>query len=174
MPSLKRSPLLAVALGLAICFAAYRLITYLCVLALMTHYESYIPPTFEIDRGVFAGEQVGGFAEGCRVAVFSISGRTATDISAGGVVFLNETARATRHKDRQYQNWREAPVERTLFQRLAEPDAGGNVCAEVPDVLIKDILAASRGSGAFHSGFNPNTEIVVIPSLRLVVFSHDR
>lgn len=174
MLNVRRSPLKAVALGLAICFAVYRLIGYLYASVLMTHYQSFIPPSFETDRGVFAGDQMGGFVEGCGVAVFSLSERAAQKISVGGVAYLNETSRDTQRKDRQYQSWHQTTMGRTVFDSVATPDAGGNVCVEVPDGLVEKILGASNGPGAYFSGFNKNTEIVVIPSLRLVVFSHDR
>jgi len=174
MPNLKRSPFAAAALGLAVGFAIYKLIGYLYLSALMAHYKSYIPSSFESAHGVFAGDRSGGFLEGCGVAVFSLSERTSTDISTGGLAFLNETSRGTQHQDRQYQSWRRAPIQVTVFQTVARPDAGGNVCAEVPDTLAEDILSAARGSDAFHSAFDKNTEVIVIPGLRLAVFSHDR
>ena len=177
MLNLKRSSWVVGALGLAICFAIYKLIAYLYVFGLLTYYKSYMPESFEIERGVFAGDRIGGFLEGCGVGIFLLSEGTSRDISEGGIGFLNKSSRTIQSRDRHYQEWRQTPIapqEYTVFQKVAMPDAGGHVCAEVSESLTKKVLSASRNAGTFYSGFNKNSELVVIPSLRLAVFSHDR
>lgn len=166
-------------LALIACLAVYKLIAYLYFFALSTHYKSYIPVSFEIDKNVFAGDRTGGFIEGCGVAVFKMSENTSANISGGGVAFLNKNSIIRDNKHKQYESWQETPFafergEYPVFNHLVNEDAGGNTCVDIPASLKENIVSAIKKTGAFHSGFNENTELIVIPTLRLVVFSHDR
>lgn len=161
------------------CLAALKLIGHLYFLVLSTHYSSYVPASFEIKKTVFAGDQIGGFIEGCGVAVFELSEKTSANVSAGGIAFLDKNSMTRESKHKQYENWQKTPFifargDYSVFGRLVSEDAGGNTCVDIPDALKKGILSAIESPGAFHSGFNKNTELMVIPTLRLAVFSHDR
>ena len=174
----KRSSLARGVVVLTACVVAYKLIGYVYFLALSTHYSSYIPTSFEIDKTVFSGDRAGGFIEGCGVAIFELSAKTSASISEGGIAFLNNnsTIRDSTHK--RYMSWQETSIaERSknyLFPQLVHEDAGGNTCVDLPRSLREDISSAISSPGAFYSGFNQDTELLVIPTLRLAVFSHDR
>lgn len=160
------------------CLAAYELTGYLYFLVLSTHYSSYIPASFEIEKTVFAGDRMGGFIQGCGVAIFELSEKTSTSISEGGRVFLNNnsTTRDSTHK--RYMNWQETPIDERgksyLFLHLVNEDAGGNTCVDLPRYLREDISSAISSHGAFYSGFNKNTELLLVPTVKLAIFSHDR
>lgn len=161
------------------CLAVYKLIGYLYLLSLSTHYNSYIPASFEIDKTVYVGDRVGGFIEGCGVAVFKLSEKTAASISEGRIHFLNDNSITRDGKHERYMRWRETPFvsnqgEYPVFSGVVNEDAGGNTCVNLPASLKEKISSAISSPGAFYSGFNKNTELLVIPTLRLAVFSHDR
>lgn len=165
-------------MALIACLAAYKLIGYLYFLLLSAHYRSYIPASFEVDKAVFAGDRVGGFIEGCGVAIFELSERTSRDISEGGVAFLNGNSTTRDSTHNRYLNWQATPSgERGkyhLFVALVNEDAGGSTCVDVPKPVRDDISSAISRPGAFYSGFNKDTELLVIPALRLAIFSHQR
>lgn len=176
---LKKHPLLAYSLiVLIVWFSAYKLIGYLYFLAISTHYKSYIPASFIIERTVFAGDQIGGFIEGCGVAVFKLSKETSERIAEGGIAFLNVNSPTRESKHKQYMSWHATPIAEEgkyhLFLKLANEDAGGNTCVDLPESLKDNISLAIRRPGAFYSGFNEDTELLVIPTLNLAIFSHDR
>ncbi len=160
------------------CLATYKLIGYIYFLVLSTHYSWYIPTAFEIDKAVFAEDRIGGFIEGCGVAIFELSEKTSASVSEGGIAFLNNnsTTRDSTHK--QYMSWQGTsvaePSKHYLFLQLVHEDAGGNTCVDLPRSLREDISLAISSPGGFYSGFNKNTELLVIPALHLAVFSHDR
>ena len=175
----KYSSLTVGILVLVVSLAVYKLIGYLYFLVLSTHYGSYIPTSFEIEENVFAGDRIGGFIEGCGVAVFKLSEKTSASISGGGVTFLNKNSKISNSKHKQYNAWRETPFvfeldEYLVFGHLVNEDAGGNTCVDFPSPLKENILSAINRPGAFYTRFNKNTELLVIPSLTLAVFSHDR
>jgi len=183
MPSvsvmLKKHPLMAYSLILLIAwFSAYKLIGYLHFLAISTHYKSYIPASFVIEKTVFAGDQIGGFTEGCGVAVFKLSKETSEKIHEGGIAFLNDNSQPREGKHKQYMSWHETPIfeggKYHLFLKLANEDAGGNTCVDLPESLKKNISLTIRRPRAFYSGLNENSELLVIPALNLAIFSHDR
>ncbi len=156
-------------------FAVYKLIGYIPFLVLSTHYKSYIPTSFEIDESIFAGHEIGGFLEGCGIAIFKLSENTSANIASGGVVFLNQNSMISDSAHEPYKRWKEAEREKFFkFQGLLEEDAGGNTCTDVPNPLKSEVLSAIDRPGVFYSGFNEDTELIVIPSLRLAVFSHNR
>lgn len=154
------------------------MIGYGYFLLLARHYKSYIPESFEIKKSVFAGDRIGGFIEGCGVAVFELTENTSKKISSGGVLFLNSNSTTRDSVHSQYSSWKETPLTEPrsfhLFNGVANEDAGGKTCVEVPGSLKQDISSAIRSSGAFYSSFNKNTELLVIPKLHLAVYSHDR
>ncbi|WP_432720816.1 hypothetical protein R0381_002914 [Jeongeupia wiesaeckerbachi] len=175
----EHSPLKLGILVLITCFSAYKLTEYLYSQVLSVHYRSYIPASFEIERTVYTGDRVGGFIEGCGVAVLELSEKTATKISIGQITFLNDNSITRDSKHKRHMGWRETPFisnqgEHSVFGSVANEDAGGNTCVDLPVRLKENILSAINRPGAFYSGFNENTELLVIPTLRLVVFSHDR
>jgi hypothetical protein len=165
--------------ALIACFTVFKLIGYLYYLTLSSHYSSYIPKSFEIDKTIFAEDKIGGFIEGCGVGIFKLSENTSANISRGGIVFLNNNSTITDSKRKKYARWQETPFvfergEYCVFDRVVGEDAGGNTCADIPKSLQENIFLALNNPGTFRSGFNKNTEIIVIPNLRLVIFSHDR
>ena len=145
---------------------------------LSTHYSSYIPASFKIEKTVLAGDRVGGFIEGCGAAIFELSEKTSTSISEGGVALLNNNSTTRDSTHERYMNWQETPiVERGkyhLFLHLVNEDAGGNTCVDLPRSLREDISSAINSPGAYYSGFNKDTELLLIPTLKLAIFSHDR
>ena len=159
----------------------YKLMGYLYFLFLSSHYGSYIPTSFEIEKTVFVDDQIGGFIEGCGVGIFRLSDNTAAKISGGGVEFLNQNSTTNDRTHQQYKKWQETPFdskhsEFPLFGEIANSQAlyTGASCVDIPEPLKIKILSATRSPGAFYSGFNKKTELIVIPSYRLAVFSHDR
>lgn len=157
----------------------YKLIGYLYFLVLSMHYSSYIPTSLEIDKTVFAGDQIGGFIEGCGVAVFKLSENTSENISVGGVEFLNKNSAISDSSPVKYKKWQETPFvfernEYPIFRHLANEDAGGNTCVDVPTPLKEKILSAIEIPGGFYSRAKEHNELIVIPSIRLAIFSHER
>lgn len=158
----------------------YKLIGYLYFLMLSSHYKSYIPGSLEVVDTVFAGDQVGGYLEGCGIGIFRLSEEAAVKVSRDGVAFLNKSAiKHGGRSRREYSSWQETPFVlkgggHFIFRRLSSEDAGGNICANVPEGVKEEILMAAKQSKSFYSQINIHDELMVMPALRLVVFSHDR
>lgn len=93
--------------ALAVCLATYKLIGYLYFLALSTHYSTYIPTSFDVEKTIFVGEKIGGFIEGCGVAIFSLSKKSSANIIGGGIAFLNQNSTISDEKHEKYNNWKE-------------------------------------------------------------------
>lgn len=172
-----------IVLVLIVCLSVYKLCGYLYSLVLSTHYKSYIPTAFEIEESVFAGDKTGGFIEGCGVAIFKISEHTSSNISKMGVAFLNENLivkDTPRSHWAGYQNWKETPPtyergEYSIFNRVADTeDVTGPNCVDVPNSEKENILSAIKSPGSYYSRESTHNELLVVPSLKLVVFSHDR
>lgn len=181
MKHMNRSVPLRFVLAIAAVFLAYELSGVAYFLVLSAHYKSYIPAQLEIEESIFAGDRIGGFNEGCGVAVFRLSGSAAENASRAGIDFLSPhpSAESSGTPVKGFKAWKESPFhvdnkEARIFRRLVSEDAGGNTCVDMPPQLRESILSALGRPGSFHSGSGPNAELIVIPALRLAVYSHDR
>lgn len=141
------------------------------------HYKSYLPQAIEVDRNLFVGSRIGGFLEGCGVAVFQLSEASLKGIVQSPLEFLNSHTRPNNGKQ-PYAEWIETsarPAQFSMFNRVANSEeATGPNCVDVPTDLKRVILSATAAPGSYYSGINKNNELLIIPGLGLAVFSHDR
>ncbi len=141
------------------------------------HYRSYLPQKMEVDKDVFVGSQMGGFVEGCGVAVFHLSATSLKEIATNPLGFLNSHT-SPRNGKHPYGQWVETSTnvnQPSLFNHVANSEeVTGPNCVNVPTGLKRSILSATTSPGSYFSGLNRNTELLVIPDVGLAVFSHDR
>lgn len=141
------------------------------------HYRSYLPQAMEVDKDLFVGSRMGGFLEGCGVAVFQLSEASSKEIVASPLEFLNSHTRPKNGRQ-PYAEWVETSaksVQDSLFNRVANSEeATGPNCVDVPTDLKRVILSAAVAPGSYYSGITKNNELLVIPGHGLAVFSHDR
>lgn len=141
-------------------YTAYKTLLYF-------HYKSYLPDEINVTYPISINEE-GGFREGCGVAIFHLSDATLEGIESQGVNFFKTATQARGHSEYQYQYepWHETPVPKSW-------NGGGGwlICSHLADEkLLNEIFSASRKTGAYYTKKH-EAELVIIPSLKLVVFS---
>lgn len=132
-------------------------------------YSGLIPAKIGITYAInISGES--GFREGCGAAIFRLTNATADAISPKGIDFFNDAIYSRRSKDPYYtyRSWKETPVPNTWTSEGTWPGLG---CSSVSSSLLSQILVAASKKGSYYST-KDEAWIVVIPSLKLVVFSY--
>ena len=132
-------------------------------------YSSLIPAKIGITYAVNISGQ-SGLREGCGAAIFGITNATTDAISRQGINFFNDAIYSRRSKDFRYtyKPWKETPVPKTWTSEGTWPGLG---CSSVSGSLLRQILLAAAKKGSYYST-KDEAWIVVIPSLKLVVFSY--
>jgi hypothetical protein len=149
-------------LGILLIFSpyiAYKLFQYHC-------YVSAIPSAIEVTWPVSMGED-SGFREGCGTAVFRLSGRTLVNIAQSRLHYFDGVTQARGHQDsyHTYKPWQETPIPATW-----QDHEGWLLCPFMDDDLLRQIYQAAKEKGAYYTT-KPEAELVVIPSLKIAVFS---
>lgn len=129
-------------------------------------YRKAIPPQFELGEIVYHDER-SDLREGCGVAIFRLSEESLARIHREGLTYL-ESARLGRDgvPYHQYQSWKATPAakEENLFR--------GAHCVEEEHELLKHAQRFRRKEGAFFTT-GPEQDLVLIPSLGVLIFSHN-
>ena len=132
-------------------------------------YSSLIPAKIGITRAINISGQ-SGLREGCGTAIFRLTNATADAISRKGSDFFNDAIYSRRSKEPRYtyRSWKETPVPKTWTSEGTWPGLG---CSSVSRPLLSQILRAASKKGSYYST-KDEAWIIVIPSLKLVVFSY--
>ena len=132
-------------------------------------YSSLIPAKIGIAYAINISGQ-SGFREGCGAAIFRLTNATADATSRKGIDFFNDAIYSRRSKDPYYtyRSWKETPVPNTWTSEGTWP---GLACSSASSSLLSQILLAASKKGSYYSS-KDEAEILVIPSLKLVVFSY--
>jgi hypothetical protein len=132
-------------------------------------YSSLIPAKIGIAYPINISGQ-SDLREGCGTAIFGITNATADAISRQGIDFFSDAIYSRRSKDLYYtyRAWKETPVPKTWTSEGAWPGLG---CSSVSRSLLRQILLAASKKGSYYST-KDEAWIIVIPSLKLVVFSY--
>ena len=132
-------------------------------------YSGLIPAKIGIARAINISGQ-SGLREGCGAAIFRLTNATADDISRKGSDFFNDAIYSRKSKDPYYtyKPWKETPVPKSWTSEGTWP---GLSCSSVSSPLLSQIRRAALKKGSYSSTKH-EAWIVVIPSLKLVVFSY--
>ena len=132
-------------------------------------YSGLIPEKIGITYAINISGQ-SGFREGCGAAIFRLTNATADATSRKGIDFFNDAIYSRRSKDPYYtyRSWKETPVPNTWTSEGTWP---GLACSSASSSLLSQILLAASKKGSYYSS-KDEAEILVIPSLKLVVFSY--
>ncbi len=132
-------------------------------------YSSRIPAKIGITYAIHISGET-GFREGCGAAIFRLTNATVYAISRTGIDFFKDAIYSRRSKERYYtyESWKETPVPSTWTSEGTWPVLA---CASVSRPLLSQILVAASKKGSYYSS-KDEAEILVIPSLKLVVFSY--
>lgn len=120
-----------------------------------------------------------GLREGCGVKVFELSKHTLDKINQQGLAFFKNATKARGYDPKKhrynkyysYEQWQETPVQESKENRNFW---AGLSCAKrlgLEKSLSKKIASAASTKGSYYTGHYEG-QLVVIPSLGLVVFSY--
>lgn len=132
-------------------------------------YSDFIPAKIGITYAInISGHS--GLREGCGAAIFRLTNATADTICRQKIEFFNDAIYSRRSKDPYYtyREWKETPVPNTWTSEGTWPGLG---CSSVSSSLLSQILIAASKKGSYYSS-KDEAWILVIPSLKLVVFSY--
>jgi hypothetical protein len=129
-------------------------------------YRKAVPPQFDLVEIVYHDE-MSDLREGCGVAVFRLSDANLARIRSEGLTYF-ESARLGRDGDsyHQYQPWRATPA--AQHDNLLR----GVHCVDDEPKLLMQVRQAIDEEGAFFTT-GPEQDLVVIPSLGVLVFSYN-
>lgn len=146
-------------------YAAYKTLLY-------SHYKAVLPSKIEVSYPVSIGEE-GIFREGCSIAIFRLSDSTLQGIKTKGLDFFENALQARGHNAGErddyyyrYEAWRETPIPPNWTS-----EGSWFICSNLANQqLLSNIVDASKKLGAYYTT-KQEGELVVVPSLKLVVFS---
>jgi hypothetical protein len=132
------------------------------------YFEKKIPSVFGVLESVVIQEDTSigvGRAEGCGVAIFRLSDDVVRKINAEKLALFENATIARGHRDHYhtYKPWNKTPVPTNWTN-----EGSWIHCFE--DKLHRVILKGATTYGSYYTT-NPEGELLVLPSLRLVVFS---
>ncbi len=136
-------------------------------------YSLVLPPQIQITYPVSIGDET-YFLEGCGVAVFKVSDKTIESIQKEGLKFFDGATQGrgyTKPSERSYyyhtyKNWKETPVPYSWVS-----EGSWFKCSVIRPDVAREIVKAAKLPGSFYT-IKPEGELLVIPSLRYVVFSY--
>jgi hypothetical protein len=133
-------------------------------------YRGFIPEKIGVTFPVsISGET--GFREGCGAAIFLLNGSTVDAIRRDGASFFEDATHSRKSNDyyHTYQPWIETPAPNSTSDDFL---SGLSCSRSIINSIIptnKWIYEAARKKGSYYSTKH-ESEILVIPSLKLVVF----
>lgn len=132
-------------------------------------YSGFIPSKIGITYAIHIGGE-SHFREGCGAAIFRLTNVTADAIDRKGIIFFNDAIYSRKSKDPNdtYKSWKETPVPSTWTSEGTWPGLG---CSGASSSLLSKIVLAASRKGSYYATKH-EAEILVIPSLKLVVFSY--
>ncbi|MEH1894884.1 MAG: hypothetical protein V7K94_06045 [Nostoc sp.] len=134
-------------------------------------YSGFIPAKIGITYAIHIGGE-SHFREGCGAAIFRLTNATADAIFHKGIDFFNDSGAIylRRRKDPYdtYRSWKETPVPNTW---TSEGTWEGLSCSSTSSSLLSQIVLAASNKRSYYSSRH-ESKIIVIPSLKLVVFSY--
>lgn len=131
-------------------------------------YKEATPGKFQLADLIYHDEQA-NLREGCGGAVFKLSDQSLASIKQQGLAYFND---ATLGRDgaryHQYAPWQALAHKRASQDWLLR----GAHCIEDPPAMWDDVQkAVDRGEGFFTTGHGQ--DLIVIPKLGVIVFSHN-
>jgi hypothetical protein len=130
-------------------------------------YKGLIPPQLEFVDLIYHDGTTSGFIEGCGVAIFRLTDEVLHNIQASGLSYLDSDLNGRdRSGNGKYEPWKNTPAtnEEWLFR--------GATCASDPPSILEQAQRAASEKGAFYTTGHEK-DLVVVPSLGLLVLSHD-
>lgn len=131
-------------------------------------YKEAIPAKLQLADLIYHDEQ-SDLREGCGEAVFRLSGESLASIKRQGLAYFND-ANLGRDGARyhQYAAWQTLAPQQPRQDRLLR----GAHCIDDPPAMWDDIQkAVAQGEGFFTTGHEQ--DLIVIPKLGVIVFSHN-
>lgn len=187
---MSKSVSLTIFVALILFWLLFQMISYLYHAYQVSHYKSYIPASLEVKDSVIVGSRRGGFIEGCGVAIFKLTEEVLEEIKAEGLDYLDRhliprkdqelLTRANGQYLKSYRKWRKTPFSPgdigsyPIISKVARKDLGGKTCVDMPRELKESILSEIDDTFSFYTKIEKHNELIVIPKLSLVIFSHDR
>lgn len=132
-------------------------------------YEDALPAKLELKELIYHDEQ-SDLREGCGEAIFLLSETTIKKIKSEGLLFFND-ATVGRDGDsyHAYAKWRTTPgSDEGNNNRLLR----GSSCIEHPPAIWSKIEQAIQAKGSYFTT-GSEQDLIVIPELGIVVFSHN-
>jgi hypothetical protein len=130
-------------------------------------YEGLIPKKIEISGAAHIYNE-SHFREGCGVDIFYLSKNTLDAIKRDGLLFFKDALQARSHDDyyHRYQPWQETPIPPSWTS-----EGSWILCFGGNEDFHHKIIEAAKVEGAFYTT-KPEGELVVIPSLGIIIFSY--
>lgn len=140
------------------------------------HYENYLPMEVGRVSNNFAGSKIGGYLEGCGVAIFNLSDDFLNDIDKNGLNSLSNATKSRNGKN-NYLPWRETPSEevgRVLWFVTDTADVTGPNCVNLPKAIKQNMKRSIKLSGNYFSRVNNSSETIIFSREKIIVFAHSR
>ena len=154
--------------------AGFVLVAYAgCTVFERQWYLGMLPAAIQVD-GVVSIADSSGFREGCGAAVFSLAPATLDRLRAEGAAALSDAHQARSHVDayHAFGTWRETPhVQTGDGMTLADRWLSGMDCGGLGHDLQQQIFDAIGHPGSYYATA-PESGLIVIPALKLVVLSY--
>jgi hypothetical protein len=138
-----------------------------------SHYQKALPELLATRGLAQTGASV-GFGEACGGAIFQLGDSTRDEINRKGLAFFDDARQgrgypsgSPRESYFKYERWQETPVP----QKWTGGSWSGLSCMEMPQELFRAIAEAARQPGSYFTT-KREAELVVIPSLGLIVFTY--
>ena len=133
-------------------------------------YRNAIPTKLQIEHLSFHDEQ-SDLREGCGVAIFQLSDTTLSDIRRQGLGYFSDATLGRDGKDyHQYAPWQQwTPAQRERPELLR-----GWHCLDDDHspALLEDVNKAVKSGEAFYTT-GSEMDLIVVPRLKVLVFSHN-
>jgi hypothetical protein len=140
------------------------------------HYAKYLPPEVGQVSNNFVGSKIGGYLEGCGVAIFNLSDEFLNTIGENGLRSLSN-AKRSRDGKRNYLPWRETPAEEVgsvLWFVTDTEDVTGPNCVDLPKTIKEKLKKSIQLSGNYFSKVNDSSETIIFSREKIIVFAHYR
>ena len=157
--------------GLMVIFVAGFLVNHIAV---TRYYQGVIPEKIEINGRLFIDMEQDFFMGGCGIAVFALSDKTTQEIKSSGIAFLENARIGKGHRilldDNyvEYEDWKETPNAAELSDGLP---VAFSCASEIDEEWRRDVLMALSRSGSFYTRAQHGGGLIVIPDMKIVVFT---
>ncbi|NES73457.1 MAG: hypothetical protein F6K24_53845 [Okeania sp. SIO2D1] len=133
-------------------------------------YQGAIPEKIDVTYALNISGNGSIIRDACGAAIFKITNTSANIISRDGLFFLQDAIypRNSENFRHIYKPWKKTPVPDSWTSEGTWP---GLSCSNASRPLIRKIIDAAKNKGSYYTSGSARL-IVVIPHLKLVVFSY--